>query len=247
MSTPIEVRRRHAFSLIELLMVMAIIAVLSTMVLFIINTVRSTARNLQCTTNVRNLAVATQCYATDNRGMLPYRVINAEWWEMSLNYLEAQYQDTYRKRRGDIFHCPFADAEIPNPWKTAARFTCHYGMNSHIRVAWTGVDWLFDQSPIRMVQLPADLLLMTDNKAWSTSSGSTTYTYFEGATYDSASSGPWPAFLNWHTPVALAPIRLHGRAINFVCIDGHAERVNNTWDTGAMHLRFKATPSMTSL
>lgn len=239
-----SVSTHRAFTLLELLVVLTIIAVLSTLVLVAVGTLKNTARNLQCTTNVRNLAVAMQSYAGDHHGMLPYRVINAEWWIMSLDYLEEQYQDTYRRRRHDVFHCPFADLEIPNPWTTTARFTDHYGMNAHIRVAWTGTQWMYNQPPIHLAQLPANLLLMTDNKAWTVAG---LYTYFEGAVYDSTSSGPWPVFLQSAGPMAVAPIRRHGGAVNFVCIDGHTERVRTTWDAAAMALRFKSSPTMTSL
>ncbi len=64
---------RLAFSLIELLVVTAVIAILASMLLPIIGLVRDSARTAVCHSNVRQLGLASLAYATDNRG----------WWPIS--------------------------------------------------------------------------------------------------------------------------------------------------------------------
>lgn len=62
---------RHAFSLIELLLVIAIIAILSSLLMPAVGVVRDAARQSACASNLRCLGNATVAYTTDYHGMLP--------------------------------------------------------------------------------------------------------------------------------------------------------------------------------
>lgn len=64
-------RRRSGFTLIELLVVISIIATLAALILPGVQQARATARRTQCLNNMRNIGIAMQSYATDNRGKLP--------------------------------------------------------------------------------------------------------------------------------------------------------------------------------
>lgn len=76
--------RTDAFSLIELLVVMVIIAALSSLLLPSISIVREQARRAVCASNLRSLGAATLAFATDNqgRGMAagPYNEAFAGQW-----------------------------------------------------------------------------------------------------------------------------------------------------------------------
>ncbi len=65
--------RQHGFSLIELLVVISIIAVLSSMLLSGVALVRTAARGVACSGNLRQLGMCIQAYAGDNNGLLPFR------------------------------------------------------------------------------------------------------------------------------------------------------------------------------
>jgi prepilin-type N-terminal cleavage/methylation domain-containing protein/prepilin-type processing-associated H-X9-DG protein len=63
--------RRTAFTLIELLIVIAIIAVLVAMLLPALARARQSAIKLQCASNLRQLGIAIHAYAADQRGFVP--------------------------------------------------------------------------------------------------------------------------------------------------------------------------------
>jgi len=65
---PRLVRRPVAFTLIELLVVVAIIALLVAILLPALRAARQRARGTVCLSNLRNLALAWQCYMDEHRG-----------------------------------------------------------------------------------------------------------------------------------------------------------------------------------
>lgn len=62
---------RAAFTLVELLIVIGIIALLMGLLLPSLGRVRQQARQLKCLSNQRQIGVALQMYATDNKGWYP--------------------------------------------------------------------------------------------------------------------------------------------------------------------------------
>lgn len=68
--TPRRLRARlSAFTLIELLTVIAIIGILASIIVPTVGKVRQTARNAQCVSNLRQWAQAIQLYAGENKGV----------------------------------------------------------------------------------------------------------------------------------------------------------------------------------
>ena len=69
----------RAFTLTELLVVMAIIAILAALLLPAIDLVRSTAQATRCASNLRQVGMATQAYTLDWRGVHAPLKTQASW------------------------------------------------------------------------------------------------------------------------------------------------------------------------
>ncbi|CAM2953888.1 DUF1559 domain-containing protein [Rariglobus hedericola] len=70
-SPVVSARPRHAFTLVELLSVIAIVGILAAIILPVVGSMRNTARSTQCMSNLRQIGVAFNGYAADNRGLYP--------------------------------------------------------------------------------------------------------------------------------------------------------------------------------
>ena len=76
---------KRRFTLIELLIVVAIIAILAAILLPALNQARNKAKTLRCLSQVREVGFALLCYTEDNKGYFPpYNLIgnvtNGLWW-----------------------------------------------------------------------------------------------------------------------------------------------------------------------
>ncbi|MEI8379866.1 MAG: DUF1559 domain-containing protein [Planctomycetota bacterium] len=67
---------RRGFTLIELLVVISIIAVLASLIAPAVQSARRAARKVQCLSNMRNVGLAMQNFASSNNGSLPAMVSN---------------------------------------------------------------------------------------------------------------------------------------------------------------------------
>lgn len=90
--------RQTAFTLIELLIVIAIIAILASMLLPSLNNARNTARQIKCASNLKQISQTMELYAGDYNGYY----VNQKW----LNIFRFDYL-----KNNHLFFCPSANAK----------------------------------------------------------------------------------------------------------------------------------------
>jgi len=93
---------RHAFSLIELLVVVAIIAILASLLLPALSSAKTTANAAQCLSNKKQLQLAWWLYATDHEDQIPpngevvpgpARADLKYWWAQGIMNYEDNHSD----------------------------------------------------------------------------------------------------------------------------------------------------------
>lgn len=191
---------RFAFTLIELLMVVAVIAILAGLLLPALGRARNKARAMICLGHLKQWGVATQLYVLDHNDYLPpdgtpnpgASSTNYGWYvqlprELGLApYHEMNWRTNAEMRSPrSIWLCP------ANPRVSNGRNLFHYCLNAHVNG--TGDN----QRPVKWTEIeqPSAMVWLFDSKNL-------------------------PAVGYWgyvHT-------NLHGAGANFTFLDGHARR-----------------------
>ena len=133
---------RSAFTLMELLVVISIIAILAAMLLPAINLVRESSKGARCLSNQRQLALAYAAYAADHDGWIPPPQMDGGitggeygYWGMWCGYLQEYLSNGMKLGAGEqmqmpVFQCP---SQVLTPaekdlidWKRPVR---SYGAN----------------------------------------------------------------------------------------------------------------------
>jgi prepilin-type N-terminal cleavage/methylation domain-containing protein len=65
---------QRAFTLVDLLVVIVIIAILSDILIPTVSRTRSSAQNVKCTSNLRQLGTVFHLHATDHNGQLTHHI-----------------------------------------------------------------------------------------------------------------------------------------------------------------------------
>src|SRR5687768_10167969 len=155
-------RRKAAFTLVELLVVIGIIAVLISILLPALNKARSQALNANCASNIRQIIVACHAYAADFKGHLPARFREGKdpFLQPLYTYFPQDIKVSPPARYGagllwerkyitteKVFYCPGARAHplhnldsFPLPWlsDTGQNYRTSYSYNPHYGLAVPG-------------------------------------------------------------------------------------------------------------
>lgn len=184
-------RKTRAFTLIELLTVIGIIAILAAILIPVISKVRASANTVSCVSNLRQLGAAVQLY-TQDYGNFPYPNAGADperpnpiWFVHLLPFVDQEKLI----QPDSIYHC--VECANTHPTRVGQRT---YGYNGQMG----GVKPLEVMKPAETVVIGDGVLAVSAEE----SGGSNSYWFFELRVFDARDF-------------------VHGGKVNLLFADGH--------------------------
>ena len=137
---------RPAFTLVELLVVIGIIAVLVALLLPSLGKARESARTIKCLSNLRQLGMATAMYSGECKGFLPYPTTTLGeqvlWFVVLDPYLQARANDartgvaagrSYREYKQCVVFESFEGGKFSGSQDALKEFSRTFKMNTMLR------------------------------------------------------------------------------------------------------------------
>ena len=132
--------------LVELLVVIGIIALLISILLPSLGRPKQSANRIKCLSNLRQLGLGFQMYATANRGRFPFDAVTGQalyadwifWQETAVpgrkkaDLQESMIAIALGGARADLFRCPSEDYDIRMSIMDGGKYRYSYSMNYHM-------------------------------------------------------------------------------------------------------------------
>jgi prepilin-type N-terminal cleavage/methylation domain-containing protein len=158
-----------AFTLIELLTVIAIIGILAAIIIPTVGKVRQSAKNTTNLSNMRQIGMALNAYTVDNKGFFPpgaddTKPTGFKFWPQQLD----SYLGASRVKGKAILKSPNADPDIPyldSTQEAASTYSLNGGIvqeKNSSGVYYRGGAGAFGPLPLNRIQRPSQVILVAD-------------------------------------------------------------------------------------
>ena len=239
----------RAFTLIELLTVIAIIGVLSAILIPAIGRVRENANATQGISNLRQIGISLKLFASENKNSYPAVTIKKnDWnelhpnspvggdqmWSKQLRDYLPQKSQSLTGRENQVFVCPNAEY-----YDDAGN---RYDINDIART-YTATEGLYGTSggspsykiPRRVVtvEAPAKTLLVVDAKQSGTNSAASSVTSWSKAAPDLLANGN-STYLDFRQPGISMNVLFADGQVEAISADSAAEITQNEWTGRAL-------------
>ncbi len=157
MRSPLPHQHPNAFTLIEILVVVAIIGILAAILVPIASSARMRAADAGCIANLRSIAVGFQGYAADNDGRLP--AVAAQeggrwvmWNKDGIGPYVTGLSNAVQIGQATVFTCPASKNQKSQPGITGKG----YGMNESLPGDADPSNWAFRDRSSRKMPIRSD-------------------------------------------------------------------------------------------
>lgn len=200
---------KQCFTLIELLIVIAIIAILAAMLMPALSKARDKARTTQCVGNLRQIAATSLIYTSDYDGWMitvnangvPVKTYVLKNWGPVLWYLRTNKELPCVSKSATVRSTDFVCPSNPNAFvSSTARYSLNYGLNMQCGIIWDNGSWGAPGFKLSRVSKVSEKLLYsdggqqneTDRSAWMwTSHDLPTYNWYMGFPHDRKTNIAW--------------------------------------------------------
>jgi len=173
-----RISRLVRFTLIELLIVVAIIGILFAILVPALGKVKAAGQRISCTGNLRQLSLTMSCYLNDWNGCFPYLHYNpygneTRWFGKMLDILNINYTSAAIKVPA-ILRCPSDTYSMKSStWPYLWYSTISYGYNNgylDVRNQSNGGTW-GQGCRVTNIKTPSNIVLLGDNKDYTYGGG----------------------------------------------------------------------------